>query len=146
MTLPFNLNSILQNISKIKLHGGVVGKVVLGTIFICGFIAAISIVAKDLWISGAALALISIFSFTMFWRLINFADRHPEAALLEGSEFLVHETITQATKEEATVKIEPTDREQPIAVDKTTITPQIASQPDVIDIDSKQSENPKGVK
>jgi hypothetical protein len=46
----------------------------------------------------AALVMVFLLAFTMLWRLINFADRNPQAALLEGAEFLVHQQIVHATK------------------------------------------------
>lgn len=33
------------------------------------------------------------------WKLIDFADKHPEAALLEGAEFLTHEQMKLAQKQ-----------------------------------------------
>jgi len=41
---------------------------------------------------------ILLLAFVIFWRLINFADRNPQAALLEGAEFIIHEQIVHASK------------------------------------------------
>jgi hypothetical protein len=34
----------------------------------------------------------------MLWRLINFANDNPQAAILEGAEFLIHEQMELAAK------------------------------------------------
>ena len=131
MTLPFNIDSALQNISKVNLRGGVVGKVTIAVIAVCLFMAFIAWSAKNLWLSTAALVFVFVFAFIILWRLINFADRHPQAALLEGAEFLVHEQLVQATKGHPVLTIDPRDREQPLKVIGNAANPAIASQPDV---------------
>jgi len=55
---------------------------------------------RDVWISGVAIVLVLVFAFIMLWRVISFADRHPEAALLEGAEFLVHQQMMLGTKKQ----------------------------------------------
>ncbi|KIC90266.1 hypothetical protein [Flavihumibacter solisilvae] len=61
-------------------------------------ITLIAGLAGNLWISCAAIALIFILTFVILWRLINFANKNPQAAILEGAEFLVHEQIQMAAK------------------------------------------------
>lgn len=130
MNLPFNIDSALQNISKVNLRGGVVGKVTIAIIAACLCMALIAWSAQNIWLSAAALACIFLLAFPMLWRLISFADRHPQAALLEGAEFLVHEQLLQATKGHPALTIEPTDRVQPLEVEGPAANPQIALQPD----------------
>jgi hypothetical protein len=36
--------------------------------------------------------------FPLLWRLVNFADRNPHAALFEGAQFLAHEKLVLGTK------------------------------------------------
>jgi hypothetical protein len=55
---------------------------------------------RDVWISGLAIVLVLVFAFIMLWRVISFADRHPEAALLEGGEFLKHQQMILGTKQQ----------------------------------------------
>lgn len=37
--------------------------------------------------------------FPMLWRLISFADKNPQAAILEGAEFLLHQQLVQGSKD-----------------------------------------------
>jgi len=98
--MPFGLEGMLQNVSKIKLKGGVVGKVSIVLIVISFSMASIAFAVREPWISVLALTFIFILSFPMLWRLISFADRNPQAALLEGAEFLKHEEISMGMKAE----------------------------------------------
>jgi hypothetical protein len=86
-----DFGSVIQGVSKVNLRGGVVGKVTIALIFACLAIATVAWSVHNIWISAAGLVAIFVLAFAMLWRLINFADRHPQAALLEGAEFLVHE-------------------------------------------------------
>lgn len=98
MQLPFNFDSAINGLAKVTLRGGVVGKVTYAVTFTSLAIAAIAWSVSNVWLSAAALATVFILAFSMLWRLISFADRHPQAAILEGAEFLVHEQIIHSTK------------------------------------------------
>jgi hypothetical protein len=50
--------------------------------------------------------------FPLLWRLISFAERHPQAALFEGAEFLAHEQMIMGMKS-TPVLPEPTSVSQP---------------------------------
>ncbi len=141
MNLPINIDTALQNISKVNLRGGVVGKVTIAVIASCLCMAIVAWSAKNIWLSAAALAGIFALAFPMLWRLISFADRHPQAALLEGAEFLVHEQLLQATKGHPALPIEPTDRVQPIEIEGTAADPQFALQPDIEDEPTRLENN-----
>ncbi|AOI64538.1 hypothetical protein WS51_12675 [Burkholderia territorii] len=84
----------------------------------------------NVWIAGGAMGLTFLLAFVMLWRLIDFADRNPKAALLEGAEFVLHEQIVHASKanpripEAEIVKVQP--EPLPAALDD----PAIASVPD----------------
>jgi hypothetical protein len=86
--------------ANIKLPGGVVGKTSSVLIVASLSMALIAWTAKLWWVSLIALAFVFTLCFTMLWRLINFADRNPQAALFEGAEFLAHEQLRLGTKEE----------------------------------------------
>ena len=44
-----------------------------------------------------------LLAFPLLWRLINFADKNPQAAILEGAEFLMHQQLVLGTKENPTL-------------------------------------------
>jgi hypothetical protein len=110
--MPFGLEGILRNVSKIKLKGGVVGKVSVVLIVVALAMAAIAWSVRVPWISVVALVLLFVLSFVMLWRLVSFADKNPQAALLEGAEFLVHEQITLGTKAQPKLQIDMNQQEQ----------------------------------
>lgn len=130
MPLPFNFDSAINGLSKVTLRGGVVGKVTFAVTFTSLAIAAIAWSVSNIWISAAALCMVFALAFVMLWRLINFADRHPQAALLEGAEFLVHEQIVHAAKSVPVLPPQQIEQVQPEAIEGPAADPQIAQQPD----------------
>jgi hypothetical protein len=89
---------MFHSASKITLPGGVVGNVCKVIIVLAIASAAIAWSVKVVWVSVAALVLLFILSFVILWRLVTFADRNPQAAILEGAEFLMHEQRRLGTK------------------------------------------------
>ena len=98
MNKSIDLRSILDTASKITLPGGVVGKVCKVLIFIALAFAAIAWSVKVVWVSMAALGMLFLLCFVILWRLVSFADRNPQAAILEGAEFIMHEQLRLGTK------------------------------------------------
>lgn len=82
---PLGLDGLLQNVSKVKLKGGVVGKVSIVLIVACVSIAGIAAALRIEWVSLLGIAGILVLVFPMLWRLISFADKNPQAALLDRS-------------------------------------------------------------
>ena len=105
MTKPFDLQSILHTASKITLPGGVVGKVCKVLIVLAIVFAAIAWSVKVVWVSAAALFLLSAIVSVMLWRLISFAQSNPQAAILEGAEFLMHEQLQLGTKANPKIQV-----------------------------------------
>ena len=60
--------------------------------------AVIASAVHMVWVSVLALALLFLLSFPLLWRLINFAEKNPQAALFEGAEFLAHEQMQLGMK------------------------------------------------
>lgn len=104
--MNFDLEKALQNVSAVKLSGGVVGKVCLVLIVVSISIGSLAAFSGNAWIVGAGIGAIFLLAFPMLWRLINFADRNPQAALLEGAEFLVHQQILLGTKANPTMTLD----------------------------------------
>ena len=104
--MGFDLEKALRTVNGVKLQGGVVGKVslVLVTASIC--IGGMAAYSGNEWILGGGIAAIFLLVFSMLWRLINFADRNPQAALLEGAEFLLHQRILMGTKANPSIPLE----------------------------------------
>jgi len=130
LELPFNFDRAIDGLSKVTLRGGVVGKVTFAVVFGSFALAAIAWSVSNIWLSAAALAMVFTLMFVMLWRLISFADRHPQAALLEGAEFLVHEQIVHATKTLPTLPLKEIEQVQPEAVEGPSANPELAQIPD----------------
>lgn len=74
------------------------GKVCTVLIVIAAAMAVIAWAVHMVWVSVLALALLFLLSFPLLWRLINFAEKNPQAALFEGAEFLAHEQMQLGMK------------------------------------------------
>jgi hypothetical protein len=94
----FDFSRALDGLAKLTLSGGVVGKVTKALIFISFFLTVIALTTSNIYISAVVVGLIFVLTSVSFWRLINFADRHPQAALLEGAEFIRHQKLIHSTK------------------------------------------------
>lgn len=96
--MDMDFSKMIQNVSKVKLQGGIFAKasIVLIVISIC--ISSIAGLTGNIWVSCGAIGVIFILTFVILWRLINFANNNPQAAILEGAEFLIHEQIKLAAK------------------------------------------------
>jgi predicted outer membrane repeat protein len=96
MNLDFS--KLINNVAKVKLGGGIFGKTCTVIIVIAVTFGGIAWIANNLWVCILALFLIAIIAFVLLWRLIDFADKNPQAVILEGAEFLVHQQIELAAK------------------------------------------------
>jgi hypothetical protein len=92
------ITKTLGQLSNVRLHGGVVGKVSLAVIVGSCALGAIGVATHNPWVQGACVLGILGLATPLLWRLIGFARANPEAALLEGAEFLVHTQLTLASK------------------------------------------------
>ena len=129
--MDFDLQKIIHNVSKIKLPGGVVGKICKVLIIVAFSMAAIAWSVKLVWVSVLALSFIFFLCFIMLWRLITFADRNPQAALLEGAEFLVHEQLKLGMKGTPKLSVSPKDLIEAIPSNPNKKEQVEAQQPDI---------------
>lgn len=129
MQLPFNIDSAFAGLAKVTLRGGVVGKVTFAVVAVSVALAWIAWSAHNVWVSVGAGVLIFLLAFPMLWRLISFADRNPQAAILEGAEFVLHQQIVQAAKGIPSLPSGEV-RMQPEAIEGPAADPILAQQPD----------------
>ncbi len=109
MTLPFNLDSVFKNVSQVRLKGGTVGKICHVLIFIAVAAAMISWSVRVVWVAFASLLLLFGLSGIVLWRLLNLAEKNPQAALMEGTEYLIHEQMMIGTKHDPLIPVSPSD-------------------------------------
>lgn len=96
--MQLNFESILQKVSKVRLPSGMVGKVSIVLIVFCISMTAIAFMTKNEIILISIAAMIFFLCLIGILKLIKFASLHPETALMEGAEFLIHEQIKYASK------------------------------------------------
>lgn len=93
-----NMDKIFQGLTKVSFKGGVVGRTTFIIGLVCVLITAIILFYRTLWFACAGIVVMIVFAFVFLWRLINFADRNPQAAILEGSQLVSLRKIEQSSK------------------------------------------------
>lgn len=93
-----SLDKMLESVKTIKLTGGIFGKTSLLLIVLCICVAAVSL-KVDVWWAPLALMLplMAIVLYALK-RGLDFAEKNPQAAIMDGAEFLVHERIVHGRK------------------------------------------------
>ena len=88
----------LETIKSIRLTGGIFGKTVLLLIVLCLSMAAVSIDSSIWWNSLVLMLTVAALVYYLIKRCFDFAEKFPEAAIMEGAEFLAHERLVHAKK------------------------------------------------
>lgn len=115
MALPDSVTSRFKGVETIRLATGVIGKTsVVAGITLIG-LSAIGFQFQDPSIKLVALATIALIFLLYFAGVLIFAHKHPDLALLEGSELIQLRKIEQASKSKSVVK--PRDNTTPEAVE-----------------------------
>ncbi len=82
-----------ENLAKLTLPGGIIGKI--GKVFIYVAVAFPIMVWAGAFVPGwvviTALSILAISSLLLTRWMLDFAEKNPQAALMEGAEFLVYE-------------------------------------------------------
>ena len=93
-----DLDKILERVSKVKLTGGLVGRVCTVVLVSCVVIGVLGALSRNEWVMGGVVVAILIIVFPMLWRVISFAEKNPQVAILDGAQFLKHEQLVLASK------------------------------------------------
>jgi membrane protein implicated in regulation of membrane protease activity len=125
-----DIGKLINNVSQVKLKGGIFAKASIVIIIVAICMVAIAVPLGNVWVSCGTIGLVFILAFVILMRLINFANKNPQAAILEGAEFLVHEQIQMAAKgmKEIPNALTTMTEDSPIKID--SITQKEADQPD----------------
>ena len=92
------LREILESIKAIKLTGGIFGKTSLLLIVLCVCVAAVAFKIDVWWVQLALmLPLMAIIVYALK-RNFDFAEKNPQAAIMDGAQLLVHERIVHGRK------------------------------------------------
>ncbi len=139
--MSFDIGKLIKNVSRIKLKGGIFSKASTVLIVIAVCIFGIAALTRNIWVSCAAIALIFTLTFVILWRLINFANKNPQAAILEGAEFLVHEQIKLAAKGIDSIPQTLATLIEETPVEVNPLVQEIANQPEQEDSSEKEVKN-----
>ncbi|WP_348748396.1 hypothetical protein [Pseudomonas rhodesiae] len=125
-----DLSGLLEKVSKVNLKGGVVGKVCTTLMFVSACLAVVGYSSGEENIKLGSLVLIGVITSVFLWKIIGFADRHPQAALLEGSEFIVHERLKMGSKDNPVIDVDPMDRKISTPIENESVVAQLSRVPD----------------
>lgn len=125
--MNFSLDRVLSSASKLKLSGGLVGRVCHVLIVACACIAVVGAFSGNAWIMAVAILAIFLFAYPLLWRIISFAEKHPGVAILDGAHFLKHEQMRLASKDSPDIVVLPaTQVADPFPLPEPTPALQIA--------------------
>ena len=108
-----SIETTLLRVSKLRLSGGLVGRVCTVLIVACAALGAIGALSHNEWIMGAAILAIFVLAFPMLWRIVGFAERNPHVAILDGAQFLKHEQLLLASKSNPEIEVNPETQTEP---------------------------------
>lgn len=116
-------------IAKIKLPSGTAGKVCMMVITVAIAFAAIVIAVRNPWIALVALVLLSALALVLGLKVIDFADRHPDAAILEGKHLIDYAQVERAKYTESRI-VEPSDKVEKRPIQLTQDERRLLAQPE----------------
>ena len=89
---------LLERLTALKLPGGIFRQTTQIQIVLCISVAAVCIVVRLWWV--VLVLMLPLFGLVFFsmWRVFNFTDKYPFAAIMEGPELLRLEEIRQGKK------------------------------------------------
>jgi hypothetical protein len=92
------IDKLMRSVQLVNVRGGIFGKTTVLLIVLCICVAAVSIKAGVWWLSLALMLPLMALMVYAIKRVFDFAERHPQAAIMDGAQFLIHERIVHARK------------------------------------------------
>lgn len=93
-----DIDKALDRVRSIKLKGGIFGKTTTLLIVLCICISAVCIASRVWWLALILMVPLMAMVFYALKKCLDFAEKNPQAAIMEGSELLVHEKLMFAQK------------------------------------------------
>jgi hypothetical protein len=93
-----NFDKALESVKKVKLKGGIFGKTSLIVIVLCVCVTAVSMKVGTWWFALILMLPMMGLVFYSLKRVLDFAEKNPQAVIMDGAEFLVHEQIIHGIK------------------------------------------------
>lgn len=88
----------LERLKSINFKGGIFGKTTIILVVLCICVSAVCIATGVWWMALVLILPLMAMVFYTIRRCFDFAENHPEAAIMEGAEFLMHERLLFAQK------------------------------------------------
>lgn len=92
------LDRLLDSVSKIRFNGGLVGRVCTALMVLMACITALGIASANPWLIGGAMLLLVVVAVPVLLKVFAFAEQNPNAAILDGAEFVKAERLRQSSK------------------------------------------------
>lgn len=93
-----NFEKAIENLKSIKLSGGIFGKTNLLLLVLTVCVSSVAWKIGSWWFALIVLLILMGLIFYAIKRCFDFAMHNPQAAIMDGSEFLVHERIVHGIK------------------------------------------------
>lgn len=93
-----DITEALERVKSIKLSGGIFGKTTTLLVVLCICVTTVCMTIRVWWISLILMIPLMMMVFYALKRCMDFAENSPQAAIMEGSELLVHEKMMFAQK------------------------------------------------
>ena len=94
-----DLEMALEKLKTIRLTGGIFGKTTLLLMVLCICVSAVAVKIGTWWFGLIIMLCLMAIVVYALKRSFDFATENPQAAIMEGAEFLSHERIIQGTKD-----------------------------------------------
>lgn len=98
MKIEKTVRKYTEGASRVKLPGGIVGKTCYVLMAVAGSLGAMVVAIRSEIIGYVAIGALTLIVLPTLRRLFQFAERHPQVAILEGSEYIEYEQIQLAQK------------------------------------------------
>ncbi len=140
-----SIDKALESIKSIKLKGGIFGKTITLLIVLCICVATVCVAASMWQITLLLMFPLMILVFYGFKRCIDFAEKNPYAAIMDGAELLIHDRLLHGRKGQDEIPtLEATvDHELPM-LDEATIMQE--DPPVTLELEDTPSSNHEGGK
>jgi len=119
--VPFkdNLSSVFRNATQVIYRGGLAGKICYVLISFAASIAIIVGATGSINVAYTGLTMMFILFTFVLRRLINLADKNPQAALMDGAQYLVHERILVGAKNQPMLPLTEEDKSENAPIELT---------------------------
>ncbi len=108
-----DFEKIFENVKSVKLTGGIFGNTTHLLMVLCICVAGVSAMVGTWWVALLLMLPVVFLVFYALKRCLDFAEKNPQAAIMDGGEFLVHEQIVHGRKgQEELPPAEPTTDHQ----------------------------------